>query len=393
MALTSLLSLALLTLLCLSVTADRSVWAVVVSTSRYWFNYRHASNSLSIYHAIKAAGIPDSHILTMIPDDYGCSPRNGEHSAQLFSANNRSMNLYENIEIDYRGEHAVTVESLLRLLTNRHHPTTPNSQRLLSDSQSSVLLYLSGHGGNGFLKFQDQEELSSVDLADAIASMHRQGRYGQLMLVIDTCQAESMHEHIDSPNTLSITASRVGQNSYSAGNDPTVGLAISDRFTASVLSFFTHARPAWQTDNATVADLIAHFHPSSLMSDPVVRVDHWPRPLEQTYLHEFFAARSQIRTDTDSGSERRIAAAAIPIDTNTGSGGDHDSDSDDAAMIRRLRSFAPLNPRLFAQQRKQPTGLTATQSLPPTIVLTCLVVASLSFLVDWWMSTPTPLPS
>jgi hypothetical protein len=33
-------------------------WAVVVSSSRYWLNYRHASNALGIYQAVRrwAAG-------------------------------------------------------------------------------------------------------------------------------------------------------------------------------------------------------------------------------------------------------------------------------------------------------------------------------------------------
>ena len=28
-------------------------WAVLVCTSRYWFNYRHVANTLSIYHTVK----------------------------------------------------------------------------------------------------------------------------------------------------------------------------------------------------------------------------------------------------------------------------------------------------------------------------------------------------
>ena len=35
----------------------------------------------------------------------------------------------------------------------------PRSKRLLSDSGSNVLVYLTGHGGDDFLKFQDQEEM------------------------------------------------------------------------------------------------------------------------------------------------------------------------------------------------------------------------------------------
>jgi phosphatidylinositol glycan class K len=34
-------------------------WAVIVDTSRFWFNYRHAANALSIYRSVKRLGIPD----------------------------------------------------------------------------------------------------------------------------------------------------------------------------------------------------------------------------------------------------------------------------------------------------------------------------------------------
>jgi len=30
-----------------------------ICTSRYWFNYRHIANTLSIYHSVKRLGIPD----------------------------------------------------------------------------------------------------------------------------------------------------------------------------------------------------------------------------------------------------------------------------------------------------------------------------------------------
>lgn len=79
------------------------------------------------------------------------------------------------MEVDYRGAD-VTVESFLRVLTGRHHTGTPASKRLGSTSASNVLIYMSGHGGDGFLKFQDFEEVSSPDLADAFQEMYRKGR-------------------------------------------------------------------------------------------------------------------------------------------------------------------------------------------------------------------------
>ncbi|VDP03411.1 unnamed protein product, partial [Heligmosomoides polygyrus] len=86
-------------------------------------------------------------------------------------------NLYGiDVEVDYRGEE-VTVENFIRLLTGRHHPATPRSKRLLTDHQSNVLIYLTGHGGDSFLKFQDAEELTNVDLAYAIQTMYEDNRY------------------------------------------------------------------------------------------------------------------------------------------------------------------------------------------------------------------------
>ena len=46
-----------------------SNWAVLVCSSRYWFNYRHVANALSIYRTVKRLGIPDSHIILMLADD------------------------------------------------------------------------------------------------------------------------------------------------------------------------------------------------------------------------------------------------------------------------------------------------------------------------------------
>jgi len=51
-------------------------WAVLVGTSRFWFNYRHVGNTLGVYHGIKKLGIPDSNIILMLADDMPCNARN-----------------------------------------------------------------------------------------------------------------------------------------------------------------------------------------------------------------------------------------------------------------------------------------------------------------------------
>lgn len=53
----------------------------------------------------------------------------------------------------------------------------PRSKRLLSDERSNIFIYMTGHGGNEFLKFQDNEEISAFDIADAFEQMYQKKRY------------------------------------------------------------------------------------------------------------------------------------------------------------------------------------------------------------------------
>ncbi|ETE70112.1 GPI-anchor transamidase, partial [Ophiophagus hannah] len=77
-------------------------WAVLVCTSRFWFNYRHVANTLSVYRSVKRLGIPDSHIVLMLADDMACNPRNPA-PATVFSHKNMELNVYgDDVEVDYR---------------------------------------------------------------------------------------------------------------------------------------------------------------------------------------------------------------------------------------------------------------------------------------------------
>lgn len=91
-------------------------WAVLVCSSRYWFNYRHMANTLAMYRTIRRLGIPDSNIVLMLADDVACNARNS-FPGKVYANKDRRVDLYgERIEVDYRG-YEVTVESFLRLLT------------------------------------------------------------------------------------------------------------------------------------------------------------------------------------------------------------------------------------------------------------------------------------
>jgi len=261
-----------------------SNWAVLVDTSRFWFNYRHVANVLSIYRTVKKLGIPDSHIILMLADDMACNPRN-VYPGHIFNNENKKLNLYgENIEVDYRG-YEVTVANLIRVLTGRHSPEVPRSKRLLTDDRSNILVFLTGHGGDEFLKFQDAEELSSYDIADTFAQMWEKRRYNEILFIVDTCQANTLYKRFYSPNILAIGSSMLGENSYSHHADSEIGVAVIDRFTYYTLEFFENVV---DLSSVSMQQLFSSYNPQKLNSHPEYRVDLFHRKLSTVPVFDFF---------------------------------------------------------------------------------------------------------
>ncbi|KAI8834836.1 peptidase C13 family-domain-containing protein, partial [Chytriomyces cf. hyalinus JEL632] len=259
-------------------------WAVLVCTSRFWFNYRHIANTLSMYRTVKRLGIPDSNIILMLADDVACNPRN-HFPATVYNNAGRYLDLYgSNIEVDYRG-YEVTVENFIRVLTGRHEEHVPRSKRLLTDDRSNILIFMTGHGGKEFLKFQDAEEIGSHDIADAIAQMFEKKRYNEIFFMIDTCQAASLYKQIYSPNVLAAASSLTGQSSYSHHHDMEIGTAVIDRWTYSNLETLEKLE---RQDKNTLANLFKTYDSSVILSDPGIRTDLFPRGIENALVTDFF---------------------------------------------------------------------------------------------------------
>ncbi|KAK4188776.1 gpi-anchor transamidase [Podospora australis] len=264
-----------------------SNWAVLVCTSRFWFNYRHLANVLSIYRTVKRLGIPDSQIILMLPDDMACNPRNA-FPGTVYSNADRAVDLYgDNIEVDYRG-YEVTVENFIRLLTDRVGEEMPRSKRLLTDDRSNILVYMTGHGGNEFLKFQDAEEIGAFDLANAFEEMWEKKRYHEILFMIDTCQANTMYSKLYSPNIIATGSSELDQSSYSHHADNDIGVAVIDRYTYYNLEFL-ESEVRDTSSKKTIGDLFDSYTYEKIHSHAGVRYDLFRGGAE--------AARSRLLTD------------------------------------------------------------------------------------------------
>ncbi|CDO94839.1 unnamed protein product [Kluyveromyces dobzhanskii CBS 2104] len=271
-------------------------WAVLVSTSRFWFNYRHMANVLSMYRTVKRLGIPDSQIILMLSDDVACNPRN-LFPGSVFNNADRALDLYgESVEVDYRG-YEVTVENFIRLLTDRWDEDHPKSKRLMTDENSNVFIYLTGHGGEDFLKFQDAEEIASHDIADAFAQMYAKKRYNELFFMIDTCQANTMFSKFYSPNVIAVGSSELDESSYSHHSDVEIGVAVVDRFTYYTLGFMEEID---KNSTLTLQDLFDSYTFEKVHSHVGVRTDLYSRNLSEVLITDFFGNVRNLVPDDDS---------------------------------------------------------------------------------------------
>jgi hypothetical protein len=183
-------------------------YAIVLSGSRFYFNYRHSANAAAVYDSLRRLGVPDTRILLLLADEHACSARN-PFPATLFHADGeREASVFpEDAEVDFAGME-VTPDAFLRAITGRVGGGAggPNSfsdggaaslrRRIAPTRSSNLLVYMTGHGGDGFLKFHDKEELSYADVAAALADAFALGRFGRAVLVADTCQAATVADAV-----------------------------------------------------------------------------------------------------------------------------------------------------------------------------------------------------
>ncbi|KAK6911355.1 Peptidase C13, legumain [Dillenia turbinata] len=296
-------------------------WAVLVCTSRicydgnfalFWFCCSAlvlgfcSSKILIACLTVKRLGIPDERIILMLADDMACNSRN-KYPAQVFNNENHWLNLYgDNVEVDYRG-YEVAVENFFPVLTGHHENAVPRSKQLLSDEGSHILLCMTGHGGDEFLKFQDSEELQSHDLADAVKQMKEE----------KVRRAADHGGHLPSSYSLlpasftwcfAIGSSVKGENLYSHHLDSDVGVSVVDQFTFYTLAFFERLNIY---DNASLSSLFASYNPNLLMSTAYHRADLYQHQLDKLPVTNFFGS---VMETIHTGPAYKGSSSIISLD-------------------------------------------------------------------------------
>ncbi|XP_014274694.1 legumain isoform X1 [Halyomorpha halys] len=206
------------------------VWAVLVSGSEGWDNYRHQADVCHAYQILHSNGIPDENIIVMMFDDIAFYQDNPTPGVIINYPG--GPDVYKGVPKDYTGND-VTVKNFINVLTGNKTAMRGIGSGKVIESGPDDLVFINfvDHGGEGVLYFPN-EELLADDFIQTINSMTIKSKFSKLILYIEACHAGSMFDNLlsDTTNVFALTASDPHESSYACYYDQERGTFLGDVF-------------------------------------------------------------------------------------------------------------------------------------------------------------------
>ena len=201
-------------------------YAVVVAGSSGWSNYRHQADVLAMYHALKAQGFDDDHIILIMEDDIAHHPKNKYPGVMKITSD--GDNLYEGVKSDYQMSKLYSSD-LHNIMTGVKTARTPVV--LEATENDNVFVFWSGHGEYKSLIYNEREFTASA-VREMLETMHEKKKYRKLFFVMETCFSGSVAESCeDIKGVLMMTAANESETSKADMFDNELGVYLSNGFT------------------------------------------------------------------------------------------------------------------------------------------------------------------
>lgn len=227
------ITIILITILTFTHSIDNNLHAMIISASHTFENYRHSTNSMMMYQYFKKIGIPDHKIIFAVNEAHTCSPRM-KFPGKIFLPDSKSKTCQEDLFIDYK-ETDIFNFRFLDLLRGRYSFSLlkTNIRKLNTNRNSRLLIYITAHGGDTFIKFRGKYVVLSDDLNRALIEMYSKGRYKEILFILDTCEGFTLFTSVNSdlaPNIFFISSSVLNEKALSISYDNEQMTPLADRF-------------------------------------------------------------------------------------------------------------------------------------------------------------------
>ena len=221
-------------------------WAVVVSPSTSWSNYRHQADAFAMYQTLRHHGYDDDHIVLIVEDNLADDSRNAlpgeifvERSSDPAAATDIFMNdnVRKNAVVDYHFSD-LRPDDLADIMTGRSSDRLP--QVIHPTSSSDVFFFWSGHGGNAEGPLWGNEDAQQYfgtkrirNIAEQMGGSGADGSrlYRRMMFAIETCYSGRWGEALAGcPDVLVLTAANAQESSKADIHDRDLGVYLSNAF-------------------------------------------------------------------------------------------------------------------------------------------------------------------
>ncbi|MBP5770484.1 MAG: ABC transporter substrate-binding protein [Bacteroidaceae bacterium] len=215
-------------------------WAVVISPSTTWSNYRHQADAFAVYQGLRHYGYDDDHIVLIVEDNLANDSRN-IYPGQIFvergdnpAKDNPLMNfdVRQNAIVDYHFSN-LQPDDLADIMMGRTSQRLPHV--IHPTASSNVFFFWSGHGGHREGPLWGNEDAGQYFGTDRIqnivAQMNEQDMYRRMMFAIETCYSGKWGEALTGlPDVLALTAASPYETSKADMHDRDLGVYLSNAF-------------------------------------------------------------------------------------------------------------------------------------------------------------------
>ena len=209
-------------------------WAILISPSTTWANYRHQADVFAMYQLLKKHGYDDEHIIMIAEDNLANCKENTVHSGEMFVEIN-GENIHKDARVDYHFSdlNRQDLSDIMLGKTSERLPTVLNTSE-----GSDILFFWSGHGGEGDGPLWGNEDaeyyFGSQTMKQIVETMHKEGKYRRMMFAIETCFSGIWGEALSGiPDIITITAANSYEPSKADVQDREMGIFLSNAFARS----------------------------------------------------------------------------------------------------------------------------------------------------------------
>jgi len=165
------------------------------------------------YHTLRARGIPDERIITMMYDDVAAALQN-PFQGSLYNRptdGSDAIDVYKGCKKDYTGSD-VTPETFMAVLTG--DARRAGGPVLNSTEEDDVFINFADHGAPGLVAFP-RGTLHARRLLRAFEVMHSKKMYRNLVFYLEACESGSMFANLpEDRNIYAVTAANGRESSY-----------------------------------------------------------------------------------------------------------------------------------------------------------------------------------